>query len=254
MKRAMVGGVLVAMAALLSATSLAASASDCIKAGCPPPDRVWTGADYQKFGELVKSGKIELPMLSSDETRPFFLALVNREALSSYSNKKNPVGARFQECIQCYSALAPVLMKYLEQHNSGKADCSREMARLTAFVLHASTVLVNLTQEFLPTIPKDATYADRMAGLEQMKDGLRTVWTGAADSLAERTTYAGEEEVLIIAEAMIEELPAQSEFIGPAAVQALRSKIAGFLEKEKSDKIKAALQRLLMTCNSLAAP
>jgi hypothetical protein len=252
MRRAMIGGVLVALAAFFSATSLAASVSDYVNAGLPSPDRVWTGADYQKFNELLKSGKIGLPMLSSDETKPIFLALVNRKGLSFYSNKDYPIGVRMESCIRAYTALPSVLGQYLERNNSGKADCSRELARLMAFILHMSTSVTNLTQEFLPTIPKDEKYEVRMAGFERMKSGLRTIWVGVADSLGERNAYA-DEEVLIMAEAMIENLPAQKEFLGPTAVQELRVKTAGLLEKEKSDKVKDALQRLLKTCDPPAA-
>ncbi len=240
-------GAVVAMAALFSATSLAAPVSDYVKAGCPPPDRAWSDADYVKFGELLKTGKIELPMLN-DESKPIFLALVNREGLARYLNKDVPLRDRLNECLKGYMALLPVLKQYGERYDA-KADCSREAAGVIALVIYSTTSLVNLMEELLPTIPKDDNYEARMAGIQQMKGGIRTILLSAADSLA--STFA-EEDVLTILEAMNENLPAQGEFVGPAFVQELRAKVAGFLGKEKSAKIKAAVQRLLKTCDSLA--
>lgn len=244
---ATVASVVVAMAALFSATSFAATVSDYVKAGCPPPDRVWSGADYVKFGELLKSGKIELPMLN-DESKPIILALVNREGLACYLNKDVPLRDRLNECLKVYLALPPVLQKYADRYQA-KADCSREMASVIAFVIYTSTSLVNLMQEMLPTVPKDENYGARMEGIKRMKGGIRTILLSAADSLA--ATFA-EEDILIILEAMNENLPAQGEFVGPAFVQELRAKVTRYLEKEKSDKVEAALQRLVKTCDSLA--
>jgi hypothetical protein len=252
MKPAMIGGVLVAMAALLSATSLAASASDYVQAGGPPANQAWTVADYEKFNELASSGRIELPMLGSDETRPIFLALVNRNALARYSDKLTSLDDRAHWCGRTYNALSLVMMKYAEQHNSGKADCSREMARVTAFMLHTATVMVNLTREMPPANANDEFGQRRMRLLASMKESYRILWRNAAAALSQRNVRA-EEETLLMAEAMIEELPAQSEFIGPASVQEIGAKTAALVEKEGNDKVKLALRRLLMTCNSLAA-
>jgi hypothetical protein len=248
MKRAIFVAVVVAMMALVSAPSLAASVSDYVKAGAPSPDRVWTGTDYQKFAALLKSGKIELPMLS-DESKPIFLALVNREGLSFYSNKDVAIGVRMQGFMAVYASLPPVISQYLERYGSHKADCSKELDRLMAFTLYACTSETKLMQEFLPTIPKDEKYDTQMEG---MKAGLRGMWVAGAECMADRKTLA-DDEVLVIAEAMIENFPAQREFIGPTTVLELHTKIAALLEKEKSDKVKSALQRLLNTFDLPAA-
>ena len=127
-------------------------------------------------------------MLGSDETRPIFLALVNRNALARYSDKLTSLDDRAHWCGRTYNALSLVMMKYAEQHNSGKADCSREMARVTAFMLHTATVMVNLTREMPPANANDEFGQRRMRLLASMKESYRILWRNAAAALTTLNT------------------------------------------------------------------
>ena len=228
----------------LAGTCAGATLNDHIKAGVPSPDRPWYGTDYQRLAELVVSGKVPLPMLNSEDTRPIFLAMVSRRGLSFYGNRDIPLNDRMPDCIALYGSVSTLLKKYLQQHNERHIDSSRELARMTAHALYLSTAMNSLLEEFLPTIQRDDKYEIRMDGLRKVKDGLATFWGGAMLSLTERTIYA-DEDILIMANAMAENIVSQQKLLGEKNLLEIQTRAEELIKKEKNEDIKAALKQIV---------
>lgn len=65
--------------------------------------------------------------------------------------------------------------------------------------MRATVVMLELVDEFLPTIKKDdPSYQVRMQGLERIKGGLATVVSGGLETLTERDSYRGSERVRLV--------------------------------------------------------
>jgi hypothetical protein len=65
-----------------------------------------------------------------------------------------------------------------------------ELVEMFGSLLRTTVVMINLADEFLPTIKKDdPKYQVRMQGLAQMKRGLASVVAGGLQTLTERESY-----------------------------------------------------------------
>ena len=104
-----------------------------------------------------------------------------------------PLDARFPQAINYYQTSNQVLKLYLSAYLKKDVRDS-ELVELMGAQLRSTVVMLELVDEFLPTIKKgDPKYQVRMQGLEQMKRGLASVIAGGLQTLTERESYRGSE-------------------------------------------------------------
>ncbi|HEX4613135.1 MAG TPA: hypothetical protein VH092_33410 [Urbifossiella sp.] len=97
-----------------------------------------------------------------------------------------PISLRLMEGVHFYDAGNKVAKLYLFAVAAGGVR-ARDAVEAHGWQLRAGVVICDLADEFLPTIPKsDPTYAVRIRGLEQMKDGLAGLVTTALQLVADR--------------------------------------------------------------------
>ncbi len=162
-----------------------------IAKGCPSPDREWQAKDYRVFNELLARGTLPLPRFDSESGRSILHRLVATQNLSFHRNRTLPPEARIPDLLSLMESARGIMMLYVRAANAGE-NVERESADLIVFLLAVASTAIELTQEFVPTIPKDAKYATRMAGLAKMASGFTTLLDGAFTSISERTFYSDE--------------------------------------------------------------
>jgi hypothetical protein len=232
--------LLLALASLVHADRI----NDWIEKGCPSPDREWISRDYLAFTELVTNGALPLPRFDSDPGRMVLRRVVNTENLAFYHNQKLPLQMRMTDLIPMMAAVQQLVLRYANEANPGAKPPEREMAECLVFLLAGSGTVIELVNDFLPTIPKDDQYEKRMEGLATMKRGMTTALSGAITSLSERNVYSDESVVKMVQG--IRECYSQFATILPDSTkEEFRYKIKAMTEMEKNPVLKAELSSLL---------
>jgi hypothetical protein len=220
-----------------------------VEAGMPALSREWSGADYQRAAEVLASGKVPLPTLATPEGRAFFKRLTSPENLSFAANTSVPISVRMGDFSgSLMTGVKTILMQYLTAANKG-ARVHTEVAMQMSFMLHLAAAGIKLTDEFIPTIPKDDKYEIRLGGLKKMYGGMTTIFVGAETSLGENTFYSPEDLSLLL-QAMSEVLPTMKTAFPPDFGIELRKK----LEKRKAafpgEKDRQILQKMIAEIGS----
>jgi len=136
-----------------------------------------------------------------------FARLTAAQNLEFYRNRSLPLEARFPQAITYFESTNQVLKLYLAAYFK-KATGGAELVELLGAELRGAVVMLDLVDEFLPTVRKDdPSYEVRMAGLEKVKQGLATMVAGGLQTLTERDSYRTAERVRLI-DYMNETLPA----------------------------------------------
>jgi hypothetical protein len=128
---------------------------------------------------------------------------------------------------------------YVRAVNSGE-KVEKELADLLVFQLAVTSTAIELTEEFVPTIPKDEKYETRMAGLAKMKSGLATVLDGAIISLSERSVYS-DQSVVKIARGVRDYYPRFISLLPETTKAEFRLKVADMAAREKNSVVKHEL-------------
>ena len=110
-------------------------------------------------------------------------------------------------------------------------------------MLAQSTVMLDIANEFIPTIPKDANYQKRMAGFEQMKSGMRTIMSGAIESVGE-THFYSKDSTLELVQGIITYLPGLRSVLTDQDRQDFARRVGRQIDAATDVEIKAALARL----------
>jgi len=135
-----------------------------------------------------------------------------------------------------------ILLIYVQAANKGEKIDS-ELSKLIFFQLAMASSMINLVNEYVPTIPKDKSYETRMAGLEQIKSGMATLLTGAVVSLSERHFYSTE-SVITIASGIKQYYPSFELVLPETYKIELKYKINTMLKNEKNQTIRQKLSAI----------
>jgi hypothetical protein len=154
----------------------------------PAADRAWSSADYRDLAELIKSG-VPLPALADPAARQVFERIVSLQNLKLARNKSLPLASRIEEALALLDRTKSLLVAYITKAQSG-SPYERELAMLQVYLMAEASLLLDLVDEFLPTIQHDEKYDTRMAGLAKMRQGIRTIMTGAVESAGETSYYS----------------------------------------------------------------
>lgn len=227
-----------ALAVILLLTVSAHAANRFVEAGMPSPSREWYGREYTRAAELLANGTAALPTHADADGREILGRVLNAENFSLARNRTVPFVQRMEDFMAMQQAFNALQKRYAAEANRG-ANLNREVSGFVAYSLRMSTVMIELVDEFLPTIAKDDRYEIRMAGLQRMKRGVEAVFSGAEESLGERSFYT-HEDLEGVVDAMVETLPQLngvfSENFRVELEQRLAQRIREFRSKSVSEK------------------
>src|SRR4051794_39107391 len=137
-----------------ASSGLAAPARVHAQAGLPATDREWFGDDYLRAAEMITTGKTSLPRLSDKKGVPLLERLTSTDHFAFYRNKSLPPASRMEDLMKSQQSVNAIMKQYAVAANKkGGEDLHDELIRLMAFSLRTNVLMVDLVDEFLPTIP-----------------------------------------------------------------------------------------------------
>jgi hypothetical protein len=169
------------------------SPEEYLQKGIPAPDRPWSGVELMKvaniFTAMAQRDAGDLPRYESARSGTVFSRLTDRQNLELYRNLSLPLEQRMPVAMSHQEATNALTKIYLGAYNQRKSGTD-ELVELLGSQLRVCVVMLELMQEFLPTLDKqDPSYPVRMEGVEAMKGGLASVVAGALVTLTERDAY-----------------------------------------------------------------
>lgn len=218
-----------------------------VAAGIPGVTREWTGADYTQTFRVLSAGSVTLPRFSDRHGAILLGRITSTDNFSFHRNRSLPIQSRLQDYLALQQSVSSLAKLYFPKSASDTASSRPELASLLAFLLRTSAVGQDLSDEFLPTIPKDDKYTTRMDGLKTMKSGLTTVFVGAEVSLTESNGFSPKDRSLLL-EAMAATLPTLKRAFAPdyrvELQQKLRTDRAKFTDSNDVLRIDAMVREL----------
>src|SRR4051812_25488024 len=190
----------------LGAPAVRAQSNRYLEAGIPDASRDWSADDYERAVQVLAGGKISLPRFADPQGAALLRRITSTGNFALYHNKDAPLQKRIEDFLKMYQEAALLLKLYYAEPAVGGVGPHQEMAAVVAFLVQGSALGIELTDEFLPTIPKDDHYEIRMAGLKQMNSGITTIFVSAEQALADRQTFSAD-DLSVILEAMESTLP-----------------------------------------------
>ncbi len=207
---------------LMAAGSLQAQLLPPGQAPLPATSREWTSADYEIVAAALADGRLALPRFNSRESSELLRRLVSIENLRFLENKAIPIQARMPEFIRLQASLGAILKLY-GAADFGGADVHSELAAVFSFLVRASASGGGVLAEWIPVMPRDATYEIRMKGVEQVKSGVANILLGAEASLGE-AIYSESDKSMIL-DAMADSIESLKEFLARDVQAELRQKL-----------------------------
>ena len=207
--------------------------------GCPSPDREWQAKDYTAFHNVLAKGILPLPKLDSEPGRSILRHLVDTQNLSFHRNRNLSIDIRMPDLLDVSQETKKIMLLYFRAAERGE-KVEEELAELLVFQLAATAAVIEVVEEFVPTIPRDEMYETRMEGLARMKQGMATVLDGALTSLSERTHYSNG-SVARIARGIREYYPQFNRMLSEPTRVEFRRRIDELLAKEKNPGVKEEL-------------
>lgn len=196
------------------------SLAEYIRLGMPAPDRDWSAEDMIKaeriLAVLALSGYGQLPRFESERSGEMFSRMTSPRNHELSKNRTLPLEVRLPFALNYLQASNQVMKLYLAAFLKGEVS-DREIVEWLGHQLRLSVVVLDVVDEFAPTIRKDdPRYEVRMQGLEQMRRGLASVVSGGLQTLIEKEAYR-ESELARLVGYMLETYPQIVPRIPPGA-------------------------------------
>lgn len=182
---------------------LSLTSQEYVGRGVPSPDHAWSSADFGKavtvLAALGQAEPTRLPRLGSKRSGGVFTRLTRIDALGTMKDRSLPPGQRIGTALGVQKAASQLLKLYLAALGKG-AVAGTDVIETMGAVLRTAVAFSIPIDEFITTLDKkDASYATRMDGLNQMKKGFGEMADGALISLSERDVFQKDELVRLIA-------------------------------------------------------
>ena len=136
--------------------------------------------------------------MKDDEGAEVLQRFCSIENLSYGRNKTLPLTSRMQDAMQMQSAVSTLGKIYASKAVKGE-KIGDESALLLGILLDLATLQIELVDEFIPSIKRDADYDFRMKGLKKMRTGLATVFVSAYSAVAEDPLFTDKNRSDILA-------------------------------------------------------
>src|SRR5262249_19733922 len=120
-------------------------------------------------------------------------------------NQKLSTTIRFQKLDGALPAVHALVIHYLGEAQKGKPYAT-ELARLRVYEARMSAALLDLTEPFLATLPKDRWYQARTAELEKLKSGARQLYSDLVQGIGDTSLYS-KASILEMIEGALDGLP-----------------------------------------------
>jgi hypothetical protein len=165
-----------------------------VSLGFPSYDRAWTGIDVEaaakRLTALAASHPEQLPRFESDKSGKTFARIAAPMDASFLRRRSLSLAVRLPEALQYLEATNSIFELYVSAF-AAKQVAGAELAELFGGQLKNCMVMLELIDEFLPTVAKDdPSYPERMAGLEEMLGGVAEAVMGAMTTLTEEEAYS----------------------------------------------------------------
>ena len=213
------------------------------EAGIPPVDRVWRGEDYQKMVAAVKSSAVALPTLQDKAGAALLKRITSAENLEFNGNKKLPIKERLPDFMGKLQSTSVLLRLYGTEAQKRPAL----HAEVTMFLVHGINLGAlgpELMDEFLPTVPKDDKYQNRMEGVAKVKAGMAEMFTGVETSLSEVNFYRPGDFSLML-EAMAATVPRYAPVLSAEAKAAMVKRMSALKTRFKRESDLKCLDTIL---------
>jgi hypothetical protein len=157
----------------------------------PPADEAWDGTSYRALVQRVETEGLPLPTLSNSATKPVFERMINVDniPLRMGLNQDLSTTIRFQRLNSALQPIHELVILYLNETRKGK-PYAQELARLMVYESKVSAALLDLSEPYLSTLPKDARYHVHVAYLDQVKSGARQLYFGLLQGISETHLYS----------------------------------------------------------------
>jgi len=173
----------------------------------PPADEAWDGTSYRAVVERVETEGLPLPTLSNAATKPVFERMVNVDniPLRMGLNRELSVTLRFQRLNSALQPIHKLVILYSNEAQKGKPYAT-ELARLMIYESKISAALLDLSEPYLSTLPKDGRYQVHVAYHDQMKSGARQLYSDLVLGMTETRLYS-RSDILEMIEGALDALP-----------------------------------------------
>lgn len=220
-----------------------------IQDGMPAHDRSWSGADMVRtasvLNTIAQKDAGHLPRYQSPRSGELFKRITSNDNLVLHRNRQLLVEQRLPDAMDYMKSHNQTLKIYLEAFIKHQVADS-ELVELMSSQLDVAVVMIQLVDEFLPTLDKnDRTYPVRMKGLAQLKHGMAGIVAGTMQTLTESHAYRSAELKRLVNQmrrTFPEILPAIPEGSRSEALVRLRS----FLDDPKMQHLKPELSDLVI--------
>ncbi len=167
-----------------------------IQLGLPAHDRSWSVEEMMRAVKVLTSlsqkDPRHLPRYRSERSGRVFDRITAAQNLQRFKSLPLPLEQRVARSANFLQTINQLFVLYLTSF-AKKATGDSEVVELTGALYRTTVVMVDLFNEFLMTLSQDdPSYKDRMAGLEQMKQGLATMVSGGLDMLTAKDLRATE--------------------------------------------------------------
>jgi len=212
-----------------------------IRLGLAAHDREWFGDDMVKaekvLSSLAEKESWKLPRYKSERSGEVFARMTSPQNLEFLRNRNLPFDVRFPQALNYCQSSSQILKLYVSAFLEKNVSDS-ELVELMGAMFRISVVMLELVDEFLPTLNNDdPNYQVRLKGLEQMKRGLAGIVGGGIQTLRESESYRVSELARLVAY-MQEAFP----LIVPRLLPGARLETMTSLEKMQVDPNMKGLQ------------
>jgi hypothetical protein len=210
----------------------------------PPFEEAWDATDYRALVQRFEKDGLELPTLSGQATREVFERMVNADniPLRMGLNKELAITIRFQRLEPLLQPLHKIIVLYAKEAQQGKPYAT-ELARLKVYASKAAGVLLEITEPFLESLPKDKRYPAIAAEIDKTKSKAREFYSELVLSLAETKLYSKSDILAMVGGAM-NALPHYQPVFADQDRQGLTKSLSQQISATADQQLKTALTEL----------
>ena len=204
----------------------------------------WDATDYIALVQRVEDDGLALPTLSGSATKPVFERMVNLDNIPLHMglNPKLSITIRFQRLDDVVQPLHKLVILYSNEMKKGKPYAT-ELTRLMIYQSKISAALLDISEPYRATIPKDARYQINIAGLDQRKSDARQIYSELVRSMTETRLYS-KSDVLVMIEGALNGLRSYQPVITDQDRQDLTRTLTQQISKTTDQQLKKGLTEL----------
>lgn len=223
-------------------TNLLAS-NKYLDAGIPASDRIWSGQDYLEAATKFSNKNIDLPTKNDIISDELFNRIISKSNLESYSNKKTSIGFRFKSYYDMFNGLNTINKLYIDKYKNGE-KLSREIAEISSFILDATLLSIDLSEEYINSINDEQKKVKMIAGQEKMSNAYVTIFLSSFMMIGEKDKFNLFERYLICS-AMERSLPKLKLKFNEGFKTELKIKLKSRLNDNENDQINDKLKSMV---------